>query len=39
VGAPGSAASGGWENYHMAGEHIHIANLFLNNIKMIIFLS
>jgi hypothetical protein len=27
----GSSASGGWENYPMAGEHISIANLFLNN--------
>jgi hypothetical protein len=36
----GSAAGGGWENYHMAGEHMHIANLFLSNIiKMIVYLS
>jgi hypothetical protein len=26
--AMGIIASGGWENYHIAGEHMHIANLF-----------
>jgi hypothetical protein len=31
-----SAASGGRENHPVAGEHMHITNLFLNNfIKMI----
>jgi hypothetical protein len=25
-----STASGGWKNYHLAHEHMHIANLFLN---------
>jgi hypothetical protein len=24
----GSAASGGWENYHIMGENMHVANLF-----------
>jgi hypothetical protein len=34
-----SPASGNWENYHMADEHIHIANLFLNYfIKAVNFL-
>jgi hypothetical protein len=33
----GSAASGGWENYHLAGEHI--SNLTLNNfLKTVNFL-
>jgi hypothetical protein len=32
----GSAASGGWENYHVPGEHVSITNLYLNNlIKML----
>jgi hypothetical protein len=26
-----SAASGGWENYHLAGERVHISNLPLDN--------
>jgi hypothetical protein len=26
----GNAGSGGWENYHMMGEHMHIADLFMN---------
>jgi hypothetical protein len=33
-----SAACGGWQNYHMMGEYMHIADLFLNNfIKMFCF--
>jgi hypothetical protein len=27
----GSAASGGWENYHVADEHMSITNVLLNN--------
>lgn len=35
----GSAASGGWENYRLAGEHVHISNLPLNNfVKAVNFL-
>jgi hypothetical protein len=26
----GSAGSGGWENYHIMGEHMHIENLCFN---------
>jgi hypothetical protein len=26
-----SAASGGWENCHLASEHVHISSLLLNN--------
>jgi hypothetical protein len=34
-----SAASGGWKNYCMVGEHMQIANLFLSIfIKMINFI-
>lgn len=29
-----SAASGNWENYHVTGEHMPIANLFLNNFTL-----
>jgi hypothetical protein len=31
-----STASGGWENYHLAGKHMHIANLILNNFRNIV---
>jgi hypothetical protein len=27
-----SAVSNSWENYHMVGEHIHIADLLFSNI-------
>jgi hypothetical protein len=27
----GSAAGGSWKNYCIAGEHMHIADLLLNN--------
>jgi hypothetical protein len=27
-----NAASGAWENYSVAVEHMHIENLFLNNL-------
>jgi hypothetical protein len=31
----GSAASSGWENYHVAGKHMSITNVLFNNfIKM-----
>jgi hypothetical protein len=31
-----NGASGGWKDYRMVGEHMHIAILFLNNfIKMV----
>jgi hypothetical protein len=30
-----SAASGNWETYHMTSEHMHIANLSLNNLTKI----
>jgi hypothetical protein len=34
----GSAASSGWENYHVAGKHMSITNVLLNNfIKLEIF--
>lgn len=34
-----STASGNWENYCVAGEHMHLANLFLNKfIKVFDFL-
>jgi hypothetical protein len=37
--ATGSVASCGWENCHMADEHMHTANLFLNTfLKVINFL-
>lgn len=29
----GSAASGGWENYHVTGKHMSIINVPLNNIN------
>jgi hypothetical protein len=29
----GSAASSSWENYHIVGEPMHTANLFLGNFK------
>jgi hypothetical protein len=33
-----SAASGSWESYCVAGEHMHVANSFLNTfMKMVIF--
>jgi hypothetical protein len=32
-----STASGCWENYCMADDHMHIKNLFLNNRKWEIF--
>jgi hypothetical protein len=36
----GSTNSGGWKNYCMAGKHIHITNLFLNDFtKMVHFLN
>jgi hypothetical protein len=28
-----SSAADSWENYHIVDEHMHIANLFLNNFK------
>jgi hypothetical protein len=35
-----SAISGGWKNYHMTSEYMHVADLFLNNfIKLVNFLS
>jgi hypothetical protein len=33
----GSAASVSWENYDMADEHMHTANLFLDNYKNVFF--
>jgi hypothetical protein len=31
----GDTAGGNWKNYHLAGESMHVANLYLNNfIKM-----
>jgi hypothetical protein len=27
----GAAAGGGWQNYHIVVQHIHIQNLYLNN--------
>jgi hypothetical protein len=35
----GSAASSGWENYHVAGKHMSITSVLLNNftVEMEIF--
>jgi hypothetical protein len=30
-GMTGGAAGGGWQNYHIIVQHIHIQNLYLNN--------
>jgi hypothetical protein len=39
AGLADSITSGGCENYHMAGEHMHIMDVFSNNfIKMANFL-
>jgi hypothetical protein len=36
----GKTAGGGRENYHVAGEHVYIAALFLNNfLKVVKFLE
>lgn len=32
----GSTASGSWENYQMADEHMHVTDLFLNNFIKIV---
>jgi hypothetical protein len=34
----GSISGGSWENYSIMGEHMHIANLFLNNIIKMVYL-